>query len=724
MSTRATPLVLAILSNAAWAQAQPGGDGPSAATLEAVVVTARYREESLQRVPISISAITGDAIASGQVTTLQGLEFSVPNLVFGETGASAETFIGIRGIGDFSRNIGFDTRVGVYVDGVFAGQSLAVDQGLIDVQQVEVLRGPQGTLFGKNSSSGVIQIVSRRPVPGETSGEWRLRGGNLGTLGGSGTLNVPLGASAAARIAVVAQQQDGYIDNLYDGGQLMSNDHVFGRVRLLAQPSEALELDFTVDFRRQDNDTLFLEPDASYELAAGNPAAVLPFVVDQDAPLIDENSGWGAGLRLNYTLPAGFVLTSIAGYRSVDRRTGSDEDATRAFALHARYFEDDFNHFTGELRLASPGDARFRYVLGAFWFDQDARTDRIAALGPAWGGPAQGVDAATQHSRVDSRSWAAFANANYDLSERLTASAGLRYTEEDKDAVIYQVVFPGFGLAQLIDQSMSRSEGYATATANLQYQFNDDVSGYFTYASGYKGGGFNVDLVADAADLPFEEETVDSFEVGLKSSLLGGRLRLNLAAFHAEYDDYQVFQFRFNPASSTTTLLISNAAAVTTEGFELEGTALLGEGFSLDFGLGYNDAQFDDFPGGAIDGTTGLPLNVAGNQLPRAPEWTANLGGTWRFALGSAPTRLMVGYSYRSEQFFNPDNRENSRQGAYGLWSAALDCELGEHWSFSLYGRNLADEEYRTMRGISFLGVPFGLHGQPRTYGAEISFRH
>ena len=277
-----------------WSQTSAGQeDGQDAGILEEVLVTARHRVESLQQVPLSISTVGGDAIKEARITTMQELQYSVANLVFGETGSSGETHIGIRGIGDFSRNIGFDTRVGVYVDGVFAGQSLAVDQGLIDVAQVEVLRGPQGTLFGKNSSSGVINIISNEPVFGETSGEARLNVGNLDLLSGQVTANLPLGETAAARISVVAQQQDGYIENLFNDKGLMSNDHLFARGRIRIQPSDNLDVNFSFDIREQDNDLLFLEPDASYELAAGNPAATPNFVVDQDAQLIDENHGWG-----------------------------------------------------------------------------------------------------------------------------------------------------------------------------------------------------------------------------------------------------------------------------------------------------------------------------------------------------------------------------------------------------------------------------------------------
>jgi iron complex outermembrane receptor protein len=711
-------LLSGMLINAtAWSQ-----DSASDAVIDEITVTARHRAENIQSVPISMSAVTGAAIQEGRINTLQGLEYSVPNLVFGETGTSGETHIGIRGIGDFSRNIGFDTRVGVYIDGVFAGQSLAVDQGLVDLAQVEVLRGPQGTLFGKNSSSGAINIVSNKPELGETSGELRLGFGNFDTTMGQAVFNVPLGETAAARFSVFTQEQDGYIKNLFTGKNNMSSDHTIGRLRLRVQPNDNLDINFSYDFRSQDNDLLFLEPDASFENTAGNPEAAPRFVADQDADLIDENSGSGGGLTIDYTLDNGHVLTSISGFRTVDRKVGSDEDATRLFTLDARYFEDDFDHFTQEIRLASPEDQAFRYVVGAFYFDQNADTDRKVALGPGFGGPPEGVDAAIQDSAVDTSNIAVFVNGNVDLADRWTLSGGLRYTDEEKDATIDQFVFPGFGLAELIQESFNRDEDYVTATLNLQFQATDDVLTYFTYSNGYKAGGFNVDLVPTIEDLFFEEETVDSFELGVKSDLLDGRLRLNVTAFQAEYDDYQVFQFRFDPFSNTTALLVSNAASVTTTGVEIEGVARFTDNFELAYGLGFTDAEFDDFPGGAAD-TNGDPVNVRGNTLPRAPDLTASLTARYGFTAGSVDGSASLNYTHRGEQFFNPDNRENSRQGAYSLLNASLDLDINENWSVGIWGQNLTDEVYRGMRGVSFLGIPFSLYMQPRTYGVEAAYQ-
>jgi len=709
-------IAAAVGGTGALAAPEGAADATTGLVIEEIVVMARQRAENIQEVPISMSAVGGNALEAARIDTLQEIEHSVPNLVFGETGTSGETHVGLRGIGDFSRNIGFDTRVGVYIDGVFAGQSLAVDQGLVDVAQVEVLRGPQGTLFGKNSSSGVINIVSKNPVLEETSGEFQIGGGNHENIYGSAIVNLPLGQKAAARFSVVAQNQDGYVENLATDKDVLSNDHLMARGRLRVMPSDNLDVVFSFDIRDQDNDILFLEPEPEFELGT-NPAAAERFVVDQDGPLIDDNNGWGVGLAADYDFDDGYVLTSITGYREVDRRVGSDEDATSVYALHVQFFEDEFKHFTQELRLASPDDRALRYVVGGYYFWQKGTQLRDVVLGPGFGAPADTLGARSE-GEVKTRSWAAFVNANFDVTDRLTLSGGLRFTNEKKDAELTQSSLPAFGLANFTNFMDDFSEDSLTATANVTYALTAGANAYFTYSRGEKSGGWNVDFVGNASDLPFDEETVDNFELGIKSDLLDNRLRLNLSAFYAEYSDFQVFQFQFN--GFTTNLIVSNAASVTTQGFEAEGVAYLSDDFEVAFGLGYADAEFDDFPGGAVD-EMGLPSNVAGNALPRAPKLTASITGTYSFTVGEMEGRARLNYTRRSKQYFNPDNL--AAQKAYGLLNASIDLDINETWSVAVWGRNLTNTEYRTNRGVSFLGVPFSLFAQPRTYGAELTVR-
>lgn len=696
-----------LLAGAPAAPAQP-----AERAIEEIVVTARQRTESVQRVPLSISSVTAEVLQEGRIDRLQEMQYSVPNLVFGETGSSGETHIGLRGIGDFSRNIGFDTRVGVYIDDVFIGQSLAVDQSLVDIAQIDVLRGPQGTLFGKNTSSGVISIRTRRPEFNLTEGEFSVGAGNFDSRSGSAVLNVPLGEQAAARLSFIGQSQDGYVRNLTTGRDLMSNDHRQGRMRLRLQPAAGLDIDISADYGRQHNDTLFLEPSVDADAPGRRRVA-------QDGPLIDENRRRGLGATVDYAFANGFVLTSISGFRDAERKVGSDEDGSPAYGLHVSHFEDEFTHLTQELRLASPETAPLRYVLGAYLFRQQGEQTRRALFGPGFGAPPDTL-AALGVAEVDTDAWAGFINADWDASENLTLSGGLRYTVESKDAKVSQFGSPA-GLADFPDYRDRFRDRSVTATVNALYQAHDDIALYATYSRGHKSGGWNVDFIGGTEFLPFEEETVDSYEVGAKMELRDGRLRLNVAAFRAEYDDFQVFQFQ--SAGPATLLVVSNAAEVVTQGLEVEGLARITDGFEIAYGVGYARTEFDDFPGGAVD-EAGAPVNVAGNRLPRAPRLTSSVTARYHFPVARAGHgKLAVNYAYRGEQYFNPDNRPNGRQGAYGLLGASLDVEFAESWSVFLWGRNLTDRDYRVNRGVSFLGIPFDLWAQPRSWGAGFSYR-
>ncbi len=687
--------------------------------IDEIVVTARQRSETLQQVPIAISALTSQALEEGGFDTLKKIEFSVPNLVFGETGSSGETHIGMRGIGDFSRNVGFDTRVGVYIDDVFIGQSLAVDQSLVDIAQIDVLRGPQGTLFGKNTSSGVISIATNRPELGSTQAEVTAFLGSRNTRNGSIVANLPLGDRSAARISFMGQQQDGHVENLTSGKDLMSNDHYQGRGRLLFQPSNQLDLDLSVDYGKQNNDTVFLEP-------VDDPFAPRRRQVAQDGPLIDQNTRWGAGLKADYLFLDGaldgFALTAISGFRHAERKVGSDEDASPEYGLHVAFFEDEFQHFTQELRLASPEHLPFRYVVGGYYFRQSAEQSRQALFGPAFGAPEDTL-AARGGAKVDTEAWAGFVNANYDLTPAVTLTAGLRYTREEKDLTVSQFGAP-VGLADFFGFTDSFTDHSLTATVNAFYQATDDVGLYAAWSRGHKSGGWNVDFIAATDFLPFDEETVDSFEIGARMDLFDRRLRLNITAFRAEYDDFQVFQFQ--QVGPSTLLRVSNAAEVVTQGVEFEGIARLTDAFEVSYALGYADAEFDDFPGGATD-DAGVPVNIAGNQLPRAPKLTSSVTARYNFPVGELGTgRLVVNYTRRGKQFFNPDNRDGTRQDTFGLLNASLEVDLRDSWTLFVRARNLTDKDYRVNRGVSFLGIPFDLWAPPRTWslGATYRFQH
>lgn len=669
--------------------------------LEEVVVTARHREESLQELSISASALSGDVLREAGVSRTRDLEYMVPNLVFGNTGTDGETFVGIRGVGDFSRNIGFDTRVGVYVDQVFVGQSLAINQAMVDVDRVETLRGPQGTLFGKNTSSGVISIVSKQPEQ-ELGGFVELDVGNYDSVSVSGAINAPFNETTALRASFIVKQQDGYVDNLFNGKDLLSQDFWGARINLLNTSLSALTIKVSADYYHSEPNILFLEP-----TSAAVDGAPKPFKVNQDVDLQDDSDSGGASLTLDYDMANGYVLTSITAYRFSERNTNSDEDASPADALYAKLFHDEFDQFTQEVRLASPANDRYDFVIGGYLFVQDAESVRDAFGGVDFGGP---FLAALTDAEVDTDSYALFVNGNYHLNDSWSINVGLRLNEERREVSFVQAATPFFS-AVALDESESDSD--FNATLSLKYHFSENIAVYAAYSRGTKSGGWNLDFVP-SADIAFDGETVDSFELGFKSEWWDRRIRLNGAAFYANYEDFQVFQFQ--TTNLGTNLVLTNAGEVTSKGIELELTALPTENLMITAGLGYTDATFDEFRDGG-----GIGVHFDGNNLARAPEWTGNVSAQYVQPLPLGELQFRVEYSYRDDQYFNPNNFDDNFAEGYGLSNASIKwLSAREQWQVTAWGRNLADKRYLHNRGVSFLGVPFDLYGQPRTYGVTL----
>lgn len=688
-------MVLAIVPTIVQAETANGH------VLEEVVVTARHREESLQELSISASALSGDFLREAGVNRTRDLEYMVPNLVFGNTGTDGETFVGIRGVGDFSRNIGFDTRVGVYIDQVFVGQSLAINQAMVDVDRVETLRGPQGTLFGKNTSSGVISIVSKQPEP-ELGGWLELDVGNYDSAGLSGALNVPLNDTTAVRGSFIVKEQDGYVDNLYNGKELLSQDFWGARINLINHTSDALTIKASADYYHSEPNILFLEP--TLALIDGAPK---PYEVNQDVDLQDDSDSGGASLTIDYEMANGYILTAITGYRFSERNTNSDEDASPADLLYARLFHDEFDQFTQEVRLASPANDRYDFVVGAYVFVQDAESRRDAFGGVDFGGP---FLAALTVADVDTESYALFINGNYHINDAWSINAGLRLNEERRDVSFDQAATAFFGPVTLDD---SESDSDVNATLSIKYHFSESIAFYAAYSRGTKSGGWNLDFVPNA-DIAFDGETVDSFEIGFKSEWWDRRIRLNGATFYATYEDFQVFQFQ--DTALGTNLVLTNAGEVTSKGIELELTALPTDQLMITAGVGYTDASFDEFRNGG-----GIGVHFDGNDLARAPEWTGNFTAQYSQPISVGELQFRYEYSYRGDQYFNPNNFDDNFAEAYGLSNASIKwLSEDEAWQITAWGRNLADKRYLHNRGVSFLGIPFDLYGQPRTYGVTL----
>ncbi|MBB3034862.1 TonB-dependent receptor [Alteriqipengyuania lutimaris] len=760
--------------DAAGASAQDLQDMPTE-----IIVTATRRAEKLTEVPIAISVFSGANIEQTNVRELSEIGGYIPNVEISQHNDS-RAVITIRGVGSYSRNIGFDSRVGVYVDGVYLGQSPAVNQELLDLERVEVLRGPQGMLFGKNTVAGAVSLVTRKPTQ-------RLEGMVSADLGNydfrefKGHLNVPLGETLAVKVSASKTDRDGYVTNTVTGNDLGSRDVTAYRAQLRFAPSPEFEANFAFDGLNASNrvlvgkavsDTFGLFPDQS---------APEPETVAFDFDPAETRNLYGGLADLEYRFDSGYTVKSITGYRDTYSLYENDTDYSPQSIVFVEY-EDRFEQWSEELQLLSPSEDRLTWMLGAYLYKQTAETRRDAVLGsdfyegfvgPLVGpsvAPLLGLDpnALTQadlatiasivgigpegsrvynSGTVTTESIAVYLNGSYEFTPRLKLGFGARYSIETKDVtwlldgraggsvLDIGVTNPdAAGNPQPLDDS--HTDRFLATAASLSYDFADDVTGYAKYSSGYKSGGFNLDYVSSAElaaneGLEFAKETVDSYEIGLKTSLFDRRVALNLAGFIANYEDYQVNQF-VDLGGGQTTIRITNAAEVETRGIELEATLRATDSLTLQGSAGVLDATYAAFPGGGSGGS-----DISGNRLASAPKFSGSAGATYARDLDSRGTRLTLhaDLTHTGGYFTTEDNVKTSTlalgaQVPFGyiddttLVNARAALALpGDHFELAVWARNLTDERGALDSLRDFFGTIVESPRMGRTYGVTVTGR-
>jgi len=715
---------LAAMTFAGGAAAQEG------VALEEVVVTAQKRTENLQDVPIAVSAIAEDRIEQLHASRLSDLTAVAPN--FSVEKANGTVYI--RGVGGGGRNIGFGGRAGVYLDGVYIGQAAALNQSLLDIDHVEVLRGPQGHLFGRNTVSGAANIITRTPGS-EFGGELIVGAGNLGYGSVGLRTDLPIVPDKVlAKASIGLERREGFTRNLFDGdktiGSLDSQSYR-AAVRFLA--SEALTIDVSADYMR--DHSFRGGPESVSNLTGGgttDPYAPAPWVVNTNTPRFKHAETGGAALNIQYELAGGSTITSITAYRTSKQAIQADNDYSPIDFLHTLY-QDEFKQFTQELRIASPDEGRLRYVAGIFLLKEDADTNRVAA----WGAPvvALGLGIPPNSSTpsaadIETKSYAAFGSLDFDLTDRFTLNAGGRYTSE-KRKLLFNLDGSNSGLvgiATLKDFRDEDDENRFTPSIGATFKATDDVNVYAKYSTGFKSGGWNVDFlnrnqVRDLnndgrADFAFDTETVQSYEIGAKTELFDRRVRLNLAAFIADYDDYQINRFVQFPGGITV-IQLSNAAKVHTQGAELSLEALPITGLRLTLDAAYMDATFDDFKGGGPAGS-----DATGNELPFSPKWSGSASAQYTVDLPSMGSELTFfgQYAYRSRTYAGQENLPNQVLDARNIVNARVTLtHIDSNWAVSLWGANITDDDYLTNRTADFLGTKFVERGEPQTYGIEVT---
>ncbi len=702
--------------------------------LEEVTVSAQRRSEPLLGVPMAVTVVGADTLGSIGADTLHGVQESVPG--FSVEKVQGYSNIAIRGVGGGGRNIGFEARTGVYIDDVYMGQPQALGLPLLDIERVEILRGPQGYLFGRNTVSGAVSIVTR--PPGDTlQASLRANAGSHNLREIRGRVSAPLGEAVAWALSAGQATRDGFGINL-SGGELDDLSRKAARGRLRYSPGDRTAVDLHADYAEIRRDTVVTgEPVTDFFDTPHSELPRPPRVTDINTPSYEDVRLRGGNVTVNHLFPGGYLMTAVTGVRNTEQERQNDSDYSRNDILWVNYAER-YRQRSQELRLASPAERRLRYLAGFVLLEEDARAGRRAVLGedmdavvPLPGGVRAPVGAAlgltpgavtTIDSRIRTRSAALFGGLDYALTEKLTASLGLRYTDESKTLRhdLDGSGSGGFGIAVLPDVRDRRADRALTPSLGLAYTVAPGINLYASYRSAFKSGGWNLDFLTAAqttAGIVFEDESVHAYEVGVKAGLR--RLSFETALFLADYADHQVFQSIRRPDGQSV-FVLANAARARTRGVEAALGVRLGERLTLAGSLALVDARYRSFPGGGGPG-----IDLDGNRLQAAPRGNAAVSAEYALPAGGGGIVLFGEYTYRGHSYMQPENSLLDRLNSRRLLNARLTWRPTSEgpWDVSLWVRNLLDEEYFDRRGRDFLGNQYVHYGDPRTYGIEIELR-
>ena len=731
---------LAVLASSAIAQESP--------VLEEVVVTAEKREASLQDVPIAIAAITGDALEQLAVDDVMDLYVQTPGMSFSRAGGEAQIYV--RGIGTDAFGVTIDPSVAVHMDGVYLGRPQMGLAQFLDIERIEVLKGPQGTLYGRNATGGAINIISRMPTE-EFEGYVGAGFGSFSRQEVKGAVSGPVSENWKARLAGRYLKDDGFTDDLQPGGSEEVDDQDMYALRGILG-YEADNVDFTLiadytDFASGNRSSKPLD-DLSMAIVLG----ALPQAFGDTRNNLPTFHDWqmsGLTATLNISLSDSLELTSITGYRDYESDFFFNTDGTEIEVTRS-YFQYESDQLSEELRLSSTGEGPVDWMIGAYYLTEDKK----GALGLGREThPTLGVVSFIIPNDDDTDAWAIFGEASYDFSDQWRGTLGIRWSDEEKsDFTSVGAIFgDNSGLASTgsVVQFFTRTEEADwddfSPRAVLTYTPDADTMFYGSITKGFKSGGWN----AFDGSPSFSPEEVLSYELGLKTDLADGTVRVNGSVFYYDYTDLQVSTFQ-NGLTVTT-----NAADATVWGVEVELSARPVPEFVLNASLGYLSAEFDRFISangicpvdatpeelagecrGAAAGETRV-ADLSGNTLQNAPEWKLNFNGTYTFDLsGGAQIDLFGQVSYQSELFHTQFNDPLIGQDDITLIDARIAyVALDGRYEIALYGKNLSDEEYfqNTVRFTSLsqgnpadrfnIGAGLGYPAPGQSWGIEGVYR-
>lgn len=678
-----------------------GGETDGIYQLETVTVTAEKRPEALQDVPASVTAVTGNQIDDAGIGTIMEVANQVPNLHIFTWGGRRNNHVFMRGVG---ATYG-EPAVGFYVDGVGYGSDGMFDLDLFDVERVEVLRGPQGTLYGRNALAGVINIVSKQPT-NETEARASAGAGNFGQRELKGSLRTPLVEDKLfLGLSASAIKRDGYVDNTHLGGKVDDRDDQSVRANLRWLPSADFDATLSLDAERFRG--------GAYPLGPLQDIRDRPDRVSNDFAGRDDRDSFGSSLSLNWNAP-GVRVTSITGWRDWENDGAGDTDGSPLDIVREKTLEDR-KQLTQELRLASPEtENTLRWMAGIYYYQADASINTRSMFGSdavAMGFVPVPMDSVLNADK-DDRGYALFGQLDYRLTERATLTAGLRRDHDERRVRMKTRMEMGGATIPGSEGGLNDSRTFEEWLPKIAFAYKADANTlwYANVAKGYRAGGFNTLMNVNPADASFDPEHSTNYEAGFKWSGWQNRLSLNLAAYRVNLTDQQVIQLTPSIGS-----VVRNAGKSHSQGLEAELALRPASGWDITAGFSYTDAKFDEYRDDV------LGADYAGNRVPFVPKQMFNLAVQNRRPLG-ASTALFSRLELQRIGDFYWDTANTLKEGAYNLVNLRIGVE-GENWEAYLWGKNLLDEGYADFV-YNFPGLgPRAQAGDPRTFGVTFGAR-
>jgi iron complex outermembrane receptor protein len=708
---------------------KPQEEAPQGEVEEQITVTAQKREEKLQEVPISITAYTEKILDAVVATELHDITQRTPNFQYVPCADLKLCFPSIRGIASAGGGGAAAPTVGFYVDQVFLGNNTEAQFDLFDIERIEVLRGPQGTMYGVNTIGGVMNVVTSKPQF-ELGGRIDLLAGNYEYTRGRVSLTGPvLGEKGAGKIAGLYNLRDkGYVDNVFDGTTGNDNETTAVRGELQFLPSDTAVINVTGDYRHINQHSKY------FDILGESPLldALSGFDFDTDPYDRETNAntrgtesldGWGSAVTAEISFDS-FLFTSVSGYREHDYFNRGDTDMSPVDWVGDGDPEEQYQ-FTQEVRFTSTTTNIADWIGGLYYFHQSFDNQSYVEFYDDFNGIVLGLppglvlfDQAT--GNVVSDSYAAFGHATFHLTDQLELAVGARYTQDEKEIEYFQTSETGF-FPVIAPKHADDSWDAFTPSVNLSWSANQNLMIYGTANRGFKSGGYNQGLGEGplTAAVPFDPEFLWNYEVGLKTTTFANRLALDLAIFDMDWSDIQIITD--NPATPLFDPITLNAAKAHSTGAELEARLRATRRLEITGSVGLLDAEYDEDAPAA---------NVAeGNDLSRTPNSTYGVSFNWTPVLGDGsdnPLSLRAEYLWTGDQFLTADNQPDGNQASYDLINGRIAWDINDRFMVALWGKNLGDETYLT-RLFDLSGNPLVVEklialGPPRTYGLEVRF--